>query len=385
MLVNVTIISGIAVGAFLLSLMLTKKHKLRADTFLSLYLSFFIVSQVYFYFEAQGTFQHTSWMLLGRGIYLLGGPLFFYYVYTLTTSKRIPALVYALTLLPFLLYAIHFLYYYWIVFPHHDVHVANGLLYINGALPVTWTFFVFLLVASDPFYLVWFYWLLKKYRYRSTQSVSNLDQINLNWLNMVFYLWAMPVLVLVPVLIFSIGQHWFSSSWVAMLLQVAYLIFIFLLGFYGFKQAAVFSDADEKPVVAGDKKPASYERSGLTKEQATVYHARLLELMNDKQFYLEGELTAHQLALQLDLSPNHLSQVINQLEGKSFFDFINGYRVEEVKRKMADSRYRNFTLLAIALESGFNSKTSFNTVFKKITGQTPSQYYKSQPGKVRVP
>jgi AraC-like DNA-binding protein len=77
------------------------------------------------------------------------------------------------------------------------------------------------------------------------------------------------------------------------------------------------------------------------------------------------------------MSPNHLSQVINQLEGKNFFDFVNAYRVEEVKRKMADDRSKKLTLLAIALESGFNSKTSFNMVFKKMTGQTPSQYYKS--------
>lgn len=377
---NIIIVAGVAVGAFLLSLMLGKKRKLAADKFLILYLIFFIASQAYFYLEAQGTFQHTAWMLLGRGLHLLGGPLFFYYVYTLTTSKQISTRVYVFTLLPFVLYSVHFFYYYLAIFPHHDVHIENGLLYIEGRLPVTWTIFVILLVISDPFYLAWFYRLLKKYRHQSVQSVSNLDLINLNWLNIVFYLWALSMLIFVPVLVFSIGRNWFSSAWVATLMQVDYLCFIFLLGYYGFRQSAVFSAPTEKADKPEEKKQAPYERSGLTADQAAVYHRKLLVLMKDQQPYLEGELTAQQLAQQLDISPNHLSQVINQREGKNFFDFINQYRVDEVKRKMANDRYRSFTLLAIALESGFNSKTSFNTVFKKLTGLTPSQYYKSQSG-----
>ena len=77
MLLTAFIIAGIAVGAFLLSLMLSKKLKTVADKFLILYLSFFILSQGYFYLEADGMFQHTPWMLAGRGFYLLAGPLFF--------------------------------------------------------------------------------------------------------------------------------------------------------------------------------------------------------------------------------------------------------------------------------------------------------------------
>lgn len=378
MLVTVIIIAGIAVSAFLLSLMLSKKSKLRADKFLILYFLFFIVSQVYFYLEAQGTFQHTAWMLAGRGIYLLGGPIFFYYVYTLTTAARISRKVYVLTLLPFLFYLIHFLYYYLIGFKGHDVTIENGLLYINGHLPLTWTFFVVLLVISDPFYLAWFYLLLRKYRQYSVHEASNFDQINLNWLNIIFYLWVISVVIALPVLTFSVGQDWFSSVWISLLLQLVYLLFVFLLGFYGFRQSTVFSiSPSATPSSADTKKSGSYERSGLTAELASAYHEQLLTLMKNQKPYLDGELTAQELARQLGLSPNHLSQVINQQESKNFFDFVNSYRVEEIKRKMADSQTKNLTLLAIALESGFNSKTSFNTVFKKMTGQTPSQYAKA--------
>jgi AraC-like DNA-binding protein len=371
------IISGIAVAAFLLSLMLGKKNKLPADKFLILYLLFFIVSQGYFYFETQGTFLHTSWMLLGRGIYLLGGPLFFYYVFTLTTSRTISRGIYVLTLLPFFAYAVNFFYYYVVGFPGQQVDIENGLLYINGSLSVAWTIFVFLLVISDPVYLAWFYVLLRRYKLQSVEAVSNLDRINLRWLNMVFILWAILVVIFVPLLAFSVGQNWFGSGWIAALLQAGYLAFIFLLGFFGFRQSVVFAVTNQSQ--SEDKnRPAAYERSGLTPEQAARYHERLLQYMKDSKPYITGELTAQQLAAQLDMTPNHLSQVINQREGKNFFDFINSYRVEEVKQKMADSRNSHLTLLALALESGFNSKSSFNAVFKKLTGETPSQYYKAQ-------
>jgi AraC-like DNA-binding protein len=66
--------------------------------------------------------------------------------------------------------------------------------------------------------------------------------------------------------------------------------------------------------------------------------------------------------------------VINQREGKHFYDFVNTYRIEEFKEMIAARKNLQFTLLSIALDCGFSSKTSFNRYFKKATGQTPSEY-----------
>ena len=76
----------------------------------------------------------------------------------------------------------------------------------------------------------------------------------------------------------------------------------------------------------------------------------------------------------MDLSKGYLSQIINQKEGKNFFDFINHYRVEDVKEKLNDDAYSHFSILGVALEAGFKSKSTFNAVFKKMTGMTPSQF-----------
>jgi len=127
----------------------------------------------------------------------------------------------------------------------------------------------------------------------------------------------------------------------------------------------------------GQMKNGSYQRSGLSDAQAAIYHAQLLTLMEEKKPYLNGELKASELAQMLDISVNHLSQVLNNIQQQNFFDFVNGYRIKEVIKKMEAPKNSHLTLLAMALDSGFNSKTSFNTVFKKMTHQTPSAFYKS--------
>ncbi len=93
-----------------------------------------------------------------------------------------------------------------------------------------------------------------------------------------------------------------------------------------------------------------------------------------KKPYLDRELTIYNLSDQLRISRHTLSEVINEHMGMNFYNLVNEYRVKEVKQRMKNEDYRQLTILAIAYDSGFNSKSSFNTIFKEKTGQTPSQY-----------
>ena len=97
--------------------------------------------------------------------------------------------------------------------------------------------------------------------------------------------------------------------------------------------------------------------------------------MRQHKPYLNPSLTIHELATGLKLPPHVLSKVINEGFGQNFFDLINGYRVDEFKQAMAAPQARQYTLLALALEVGFNSKTAFNRAFKKQTDQTPRGYF----------
>jgi AraC-like DNA-binding protein len=100
---------------------------------------------------------------------------------------------------------------------------------------------------------------------------------------------------------------------------------------------------------------------------------RLLHLMANEQPWLEPELTLTELAHRLRTNPALLSKVINAGCGQNFNDFVNTYRVQEARRKLADPRFAHYSLVGVALESGFNSKSTFNRVFKKLLGQAPSE------------
>src|SRR6266498_1011760 len=98
--------------------------------------------------------------------------------------------------------------------------------------------------------------------------------------------------------------------------------------------------------------------------------------MRKEKSYLQSELSLNQLAAELSVKPKILSQIINEKLGQNFFDFINTYRIEEAKRLLVEHEDPKITVLEILYEVGFNSKSSFNTVFKKNTGLTPSDFKK---------
>ena len=100
---------------------------------------------------------------------------------------------------------------------------------------------------------------------------------------------------------------------------------------------------------------------------------KLLALMQVAQPWLEPELTLTELAQRLRTNAGFLSKVINTGCGQNFNDFVNTYRVAEARRKLADRRFAHYSLVGVALESGFNSKSTFNRVFKKLLGHAPSE------------
>lgn len=99
--------------------------------------------------------------------------------------------------------------------------------------------------------------------------------------------------------------------------------------------------------------------------------------MKTKKPYLNPELSLEMLAADVNLSAGYVSQIINKKEKSNFYDFINHYRVEEAKELLASTRFNHYSLLAIGQEAGFNSKTTFNTSFKRHAGVTPSQFKKN--------
>jgi AraC-like DNA-binding protein len=156
-------------------------------------------------------------------------------------------------------------------------------------------------------------------------------------------------------------------------------IFSFAYSFYSIRQPVIFGKeaieySDEK------KEPERYSKSGLKDEQADSILKSLIDIVEKEKLYLDRDLTIHGLSRRTGIPRHHITQVLNEKHGRNFFSFINEYRVKEVLKRFSDIRYNNYTILAIALDSGFNSKTTFNSIFKSITGKTPSQCREEMTG-----
>ena len=104
--------------------------------------------------------------------------------------------------------------------------------------------------------------------------------------------------------------------------------------------------------------------------------SRLEQYMTNEKPYLSGDLSLTHLAERLAFSPNQLSQILNEGFGENFYRFVNRYRVEESKRLLLDPAFAHYSVLGIAFQAGFSTKSTFNKTFKELTGLAPSEFVK---------
>ena len=243
--------------------------------------------------------------------------------------------------------------------------------------------------------------LLLRHRVRIRDSFSTIEHINLAWLrNMMIggvAMWGISLIFYVAGLFGGAGGVVLDpiegyDDYVALGMAV----FVYAIGYLGLRQPEIFTPrlpehesvaapvevsieaAVPAPVTAPDapalpEKPR-YARSGMDTARAQRRVQDLLDVMEREKPYTQSDLTLQDLAATLSISPHNLSEVINTQLGKNFYDFINSYRIDEVRRRLADPQNAHLTVLAIGLDAGFNSKSSFNAVFKKHVKMTPSQY-----------
>ena len=156
------------------------------------------------------------------------------------------------------------------------------------------------------------------------------------------------------------------------------LLLVWSLAVWGLRQKPGFEGrylpaaADPEPAGPGLTGPGrKYQRSALGDHQARRIAARIESAMQRDHLYLDSTLSLHKLARHLTVSPNHVSQTLNETIGTSFFDYVNGWRVSAAEPQILAGRE---TILAIALAVGFNTRSSFYKTFGRVTGQTPQAY-----------
>jgi AraC-like DNA-binding protein len=204
---------------------------------------------------------------------------------------------------------------------------------------------------------------LRSYRARISNAYSSLGKLSLSWLHSIVggfgLIWVIGAANYMAAIGTRRGAPFLVLSITNMLISFGMASVIV---FRGLKQPEIFSGIEEKP---------KYERSPLTEEESDRLLASLKDFMEEKKPYLVAGLSISELAKELGCPPRALSQVINSRMRKNFVDFINSYRVEEAKKLLSISGSNGKTVLEIAYESGFNSKSVFNKAFRKHVGAPP--------------
>ncbi|WP_158275600.1 helix-turn-helix domain-containing protein [Marinilabilia rubra] len=199
---------------------------------------------------------------------------------------------------------------------------------------------------------------------------SNTQGINLNWLEYI----TIQILVLTIVVLFY--NIFFNDKAPNILLNSIQLITVFVIAFFSLRQKEIFPLQRGDLIMEADSIEKNQERKKLLPDdELKLTMNKLKTIMVDQQPHFDSDLNLLKLAKLLSITPHQLSYTINAGFDENFFQFVNRHRVETAKELLKKNDSKT-TMIAIAFDSGFNSKTSFNTTFKKMTGQTPSEYKK---------
>lgn len=130
------------------------------------------------------------------------------------------------------------------------------------------------------------------------------------------------------------------------------------------------------PATSFNAEKRKYKKTLFSKEELNLYVNQMEGLMSKEKLFLDPDLSLRDLADSIELPPNYVSQLLNEGMHKNFSEYINSFRIDTFKEKVKDPSQQHLTILALAYDSGFNSKTVFNTRFKKAMGMTPREYWK---------
>ena len=370
---NAVYIIGTFLAFFLMVLLLTKPHKSLSDKILALWM-FFIGLHIFGYYLSSAGYWEKYPHLVGthHPFPLLHGPML--YLYTLYSLR--PGMKWRKKdLLHFLPFLISYLYMSPFLFTYTEEQKRlSDQAEMDPSFRVYFVVSLIILIISGILYPVLSYLLIKKHRRRIGDQFAWKEKLNFKWLQLfitgIFSVYA--VVALFTLLRFGLNiQPGFDPAHVFFALIVG---FVLVLGYFGIKQQDIFINPVGVEVTELPKSKPGYQNSGLKEEEAKMIHSRLKGWMEEEKPYLEPKLSLGELSQQLGVSANYLSQVINQYEGKNFYDFVNAYRVNEFIATASQPDNKKYNLLALAFEAGFNSKSSFNQIFKKQTGKTPTEF-----------
>ncbi len=353
-----------------------KKRKELKDYFLILFLLLVGSELFYRYYSQINTSAENKWIAIFDIIYwAILGPVILLYVQSVINKTKKLELIHLLHLIPLIISIIPFIDY--ILISNHEsflYYYFSTQGFMKFAIAYVWEYTSF-------FYIVYSIVVLIKHRNNVKEFYSTTENKKLLWLLYLtggfgFYIfisylsWVLKDLAIIET----------SFKFIQIIVPVL-VVYVFGVGLYGYKQEGVFTNIELKQtkIITSNKtklrkRNTKYAKSGLGEIESEELKEKLRKVMKNEKPFLDCDLTISVLANKIETTTHKLSQVINETYHKNFFDFINSYRIEEVKNQLMDSENDHYKIMAVAYDCGFNSKSTFYSIFKKHTRLTPSEY-----------
>ncbi|MGX1928822.1 helix-turn-helix domain-containing protein [Flagellimonas sp. 2504JD4-2] len=307
--------------------------------------------------------------LLTDVVYFLYAPLFLIYIKRLLNKSKGVDSRNWVHFIPFGLQCIVYTSYF-LELPHSFIEKD---LFQSYDSPIYFSYDI--LVVAALLFNIW-YWFKIKYiihnYFKNIEQTYSTDQ-NIRYLNNIMVIMAINLIIWSVILMisgFGLLKGYNLQSITNVLIDIMWVVFSFIvysLGYFAIKQPEIFKINPEEKV--------EVEKPHLNEAEMEQLKTELNRVMETEQAYLNPALNLPELAEKMNSNVHVLSRAINEGFNKNFRDFVNHYRVLDFIDRAQQDNYKNQTFLAIALDVGFNSKSSFNRSFKKATGKSPRDYF----------
>ncbi|NAS32505.1 helix-turn-helix domain-containing protein [Flavobacteriaceae bacterium R38] len=366
------LIAGTCITGFSIFLLVRKEKITTPVLFSVMVLTLWFFRFFFLYLKVKVDLINIPWIVLvDQNLFFLDGVFLFWYTKAINKETK-SVLKESFHLIPFLI-AVGYAVMTYFSIPGENLirtfqNISEQLEKQARAYSIYELIFILGIITHNLIYLGLSFKKVKKYNKAILFHYSNLNKVNIKWLNKFILIWL--ILLTLPLLIYFI-------NYIYPVFEIGLIqnIFVFSL----FISAVIFGSnvlMQSYANVTVAKKTISRHRNKSLKnpDQVAQKFMDLENYMQQKKPYLETNLTLGSLAEQLKMNANELSFIINNQSKGNFFEFVNFYRIESVKKAL---EYTDEQIIQIAYDNGFNSKSTFNEVFKKVTGVTPTQYRKN--------
>jgi AraC-like DNA-binding protein len=369
------ILIGSFQSAMLLMLLLVKRQKNLSDYCLAGYFVASAISIILAYLEISNRnngYPYPWAIAISVPPILLVGPTLWLYIKSITTEGFRLKGIYALLLVPFF-FVVFLISLSFFIYSHE----ARILMEQNSSVTSHWVFLVIvpMIGISNIGYPLWGLFMVRNYRRKLKSYFSETEQIDLSWLRFLLFSSLVAYAAISGLYAYNAAFQTIDYDTLQVSGYSVASLFVLVMGFFGIRHGHVFTNLQVKSdMEKALQQPEEPKIPATNKDE--VFIRQLLAYMKETKPFLDPGLTLGKLSAQLDTTPEFLSGIINGSLNLNFYDFINHYRTEEFKSLCSNPKNAGYTLISLAFDSGFNSKATFNRVFKKEVGLTPGEYFR---------